>query len=67
MLGRIASTTRFVAFSAAPLGGVAFGWLAEHAGMRTTYALIGVLGLGLAAVQGWALRGSRIPSQAAAA
>lgn len=67
MLGRIASTTRFVAFSAAPLGGVVFGWLAEHAGMRMTYALIGVLGLGLAAVQGWALRGSRIPSQAAAA
>ena len=67
MLGRIASTTRFVAFSVAPLGGVAFGWLAEHAGMRIAYALMGILGLGLAIVQGWALRGSQIPGEAAAA
>lgn len=67
LLGRITSTTRFVAFTVAPLGGVAFGWLGEHAGTRLTYALLGVLALMLALVQGWALRGSRMPGEAAAA
>ena len=66
MLGRIASTTRFVAFSVAPVGGVAFGWMAEHAGMRATYLTMGALGLCLALVQGWALRSSRLPEATAA-
>ena len=67
LLGRITSTTRFVAFTVAPLGGVAFGWVAEHAGMRLTYVALGVLGTGLALALGWAMRGSRVPRGAAAA
>jgi MFS family permease len=58
LLGRITSTSRFVAFSAAPLGGFAFGWVAEHAGMRQTYILLGCLGIALALVFGRLLRGS---------
>jgi|GEM_PF-3456099 len=67
LLGRIASTTRFIAFTVAPLGGVVFGWVAEHAGMRTTYVLLGVLAMGLALGLGWRLRGSRTPDKAVAA
>lgn len=67
MLGRITSTSRFVAFTVAPIGGVAFGWVAEHAGVRPTYALLGVLGMGLALGLGWSLRGSRMPRKVATA
>lgn len=66
LLGRITSTTRFIAFTIAPLGGVVFGWVAEHAGMRPTYVLLGVLGMGLALGLGWKLRGSRTPDKAVA-
>jgi predicted MFS family arabinose efflux permease len=66
LLGRITSTSRFVAFSAAPLGGFAFGWVADHAGMRPTYMLLGGLGIALALVFGWLLRGGEEKSAAAA-
>ncbi|NEX63226.1 MFS transporter [Noviherbaspirillum galbum] len=63
LLGRITSTSRFVAFSAAPLGGFGFGWVADHVGMRPTYALLGVLGIALAGGFGTLLR-SGVESEA---
>lgn len=48
LLGRVTATSRFLAFVAAPLGGIAFGWMAEHVGVRWAYSTMGGLGVGLA-------------------
>lgn len=60
LMGRITATSRFLAFSAAPLGGILFGWLAQHIGLRWTYACMGGLGLAFSVLLAWMLRGAMI-------
>ena len=58
MLGRMTSTMRFLTVATAPLGALAAGWVAEHAGVRTGMACIagGSIALTIAMVWGTPLR-----------
>jgi hypothetical protein len=50
LLGRVTATMICLTVSAAPLGGLAGGLVAEYLGLRATLALAGVGGLVLAAL-----------------
>jgi MFS family permease len=41
LLGRVTATMISLTIAAAPLGGLAGGWIAEHAGLRATMAIAG--------------------------
>jgi MFS family permease len=45
LLGRVTATMRFAAVALAPLGAYVTGWVAEFAGLRVAFALLGGLGL----------------------
>jgi MFS family permease len=50
LLGRVTSTMIALTVAAAPLGGLAGGWTAEHIGLRATLAIAGAGALVLAAL-----------------
>jgi predicted MFS family arabinose efflux permease len=60
MMGRVTATSRFVSFAAAPLGGVAFGWMGEQAGLRFTYLTMGAVGIVLTLMLAWMWRSTAI-------
>ena len=53
LLGRVTATMIALTVSTAPLGGLAGGWIAEEAGLRTAILLAGVGALLLAALVAW--------------
>jgi MFS family permease len=53
LLGRVTATMISLTISAAPLGGVAGGWIADHLGLRTAMVLVGIAALGLAPLVAW--------------
>jgi MFS family permease len=53
LLGRVTATMIALTISAAPLGGVAGGWIAEHLGLRTAMVLVGIAALVLAPLVAW--------------
>lgn len=62
MLGRVTTTMRGLAVSAAPIGALAWGFAAEHLGMATALFLIGTCGILL-----WAAAAAGLPSSIAEA
>lgn len=57
MLGRVTTTMRGLAVSAAPIGALAWGFAAEHLGMAAALFLIGASGILL-----WATAAARLPA-----
>ncbi len=53
LLGRVTATMICLTTVTAPLGGLAGGWIAEHAGLRATILLAGVGAILLAPVVAW--------------
>src|SRR5487761_2293017 len=53
LLGRVTATMICLTVSTAPLGGVAGGWIAEHAGLRATILLAGLGAMLLAPLVAW--------------
>ena len=53
LLGRVTATMICLTVAAAPLGGLAGGWIAEHAGLRATILLAGVGAILLAPLVAW--------------
>jgi MFS family permease len=53
LLGRVTATMISLTIAAAPLGGVAGGWIADHLGLRTAMLLVGVAALALAPLVAW--------------
>ena len=53
LLGRVTATMICLTVSTAPLGGVAGGWIAEHAGLRATILLAGLGAILLAPLVAW--------------
>jgi MFS family permease len=53
LLGRVTATMICLTVSTAPLGGVAGGWIAEHAGLRATILLAGFGAILLAPLVAW--------------
>ncbi len=53
LLGRVTATMICLTVATAPLGGLAGGWIAEHAGLRATILLAGVGTILLAPVVAW--------------
>ena len=54
LLGRVTATMICLTVATAPLGGVAGGWIAEHAGLRATILLAGLGEIALALLVAWA-------------
>ena len=53
LLGRVTSTMICLTVAAAPFGGLAGGWTAEHIGLRATLAIAGAGALLLAGIVAW--------------
>jgi len=53
LLGRVTATMICLTVSTAPLGGLAGGWIAEHAGLRATILLAGLGAIVLAPLVAW--------------
>ncbi len=53
LLGRVTSTMICLTVAAAPFGGLAGGWTAEHIGFRATLAIAGAGALLLAGIVAW--------------
>ncbi|TSA14265.1 MAG: MFS transporter [Betaproteobacteria bacterium] len=53
LLGRVTATMICLTVSTAPFGGVAGGWIAEHAGLRATVLLAGLGAIALAPLVAW--------------
>lgn len=53
LLGRVTATMICLTVATAPLGGLAGGWIAEHAGLRATILLAGLGAILLAPVVAW--------------
>jgi len=53
LLGRVTATMICLTVAAAPLGGLAGGWIAEHAGLRATILLAGFGAMLLAPLVAW--------------
>ncbi len=53
LLGRVTATMICLTTATAPLGGLAGGWIAQHAGLRATLLLAGVGAILLAPVVAW--------------
>lgn len=54
LLGRVTATMICLTVATAPFGGVAGGWIAEHAGLRATILLAGLGAIALALLVAWA-------------
>jgi len=54
LLGRVTATMICLTVATAPFGGVAGGWIAEHAGLRATILLAGLGAMALALLVAWA-------------
>ncbi len=54
LLGRVTATMICLTVAAAPFGGVAGGWIAEHAGLRAAILLAGLGAIALALLVAWA-------------
>ncbi len=54
LLGRVTATMICLTVATAPFGGVAGGWIAEHAGLRATILLAGFGATALALLVAWA-------------
>ena len=53
LLGRVTATMICLTTATAPLGGLAGGWIAEHAGLRATILLAGIGSVLLAPLMAW--------------
>lgn len=53
LLGRVTATMICITVSTAPLGGLAGGWIAEHAGLRATILLAGLGAMLLTPLVAW--------------
>ena len=53
LLGRVTATMICLTVATAPLGGLAGGWIAEHAGLRATILLAGLGAMVLAPLVAW--------------
>src|SRR5204863_2407076 len=51
--GRVIATMICLTVAAAPLGGLAGGWIAEHAGLRATLVFAGVGAMALVLLMAW--------------
>jgi MFS family permease len=54
LLGRVTATMICLTVATAPFGGLAGGWIAEHAGLRATLVLAGLGAIALVALVAWA-------------
>jgi MFS family permease len=54
LLGRVTATMICLTVASAPLGGLAGGWIAGHAGLRATMALAGIGAILLVPLVAWA-------------
>jgi MFS family permease len=54
LLGRVTASMISLTVATAPLGGLAGGWIAEHAGLRATMALAGIGAILLVPLVAWA-------------
>ncbi len=54
LLGRVTATMICLTVATAPFGGVAGGWIAEHAGLRAAILLAGLGAIALALLVAWA-------------
>src|SRR5437773_12464342 len=54
LLGRVTATMICLTVATAPFGGLAGGWIAEHAGLRATLLLAGLGAIALVPLVAWA-------------
>jgi MFS family permease len=54
LLGRVTASMICLTVASAPLGGLAGGWIAEHAGLRATLLFAGAGAIGLVLLAAWA-------------
>ena len=54
LLGRVTATMICLTVATAPLGGLAGGWIAEHAGLRATMLIAGLGAIALVPIVAWA-------------
>ena len=66
LLGRVTATMICLTVATAPLGGLAGGWIAEHAGLRATMLVAGVGAMALVLAVAWASPLLRVRSLAEA-